>query len=88
MHAEPIKILIQNMRLLSDSFQCHKSNDGLKIGKRTFVENHILKVSTIVSIYLKFQYLDIRNSVLETEHTPGLMLMSRVSILSLNHYFD
>ena len=36
------------------------------------------EVSPIVSIYVKLQKLDIRGSVLETEHTSGLVLMSEV----------
>ena len=41
--------------------------------KITFFE-----VSLIVSIFVKFQQLDIRSSVLETEHTPRLVLMSSI----------
>ena len=35
-------------------------------------------VSAIVSVCVKFQYFDIRNSVLETEYTPGLVLTNGV----------
>ena len=45
------------------------------------------KVNINISVCVKFQYLNIQDSVLETEHTPRLMLMSRVQFLSLNHYF-
>ena len=36
------------------------------------------KVSNVVLVYMKFQYLDIQSSVLETKHTPGHVLTSRV----------
>ena len=36
------------------------------------------KVSIIASVCVKFQYIDIRDSVLESEHTPGLVLTIRV----------
>ena len=43
--------------------------------KITFFE-----VSTIISVCVKFQYLDIQGFILETEHTLKLVLMSRVQI--------
>ena len=41
--------------------------------KITFFE-----VGLIISIYVKFQQLEIYASVLEIEHTPGFVLTSRV----------
>ena len=38
------------------------------------------KVSTIISVCVKFQYLDIRGSALEIEYTPGLVSTGRVQI--------
>ena len=38
----------------------------------------LFEVSIIVSIYVKFPELDIWSSVLKIEHTPGLVLTSRV----------
>ena len=68
----------QDLRPLSDSFRDHKSKYNLRIGKQAFVENRIFEVNNVISVCVKFQYLDIRRSVLETEHTSGLVLTSRV----------
>ena len=102
LHARLTRTQNQNYpKPLSDSFGDYESNSGLRIDKRTSVENHIFfEVTIIVSICVKFQYLDICGSILETKHTLGLMLTTGVSLdlviflqlsisslFSLSHYF-
>ena len=59
-----------------------------KLANKLLLKIAFFEVSTIVSVCMKLQYLDIRGSILKTEHTPGFVLTSRVQFLNLNYCFD
>ena len=54
LRAGPTRTRNLKLRPLSDLFRCHEFNGGLRIGKKTFIENHVFEVRTIISIYVKF----------------------------------
>ena len=66
----------QDSRLLSNSFRCHESNGGLRqtsfLLKSRFLGKHYC-----LDLH-KFSKLISRGSVLETKHTLGFVLMSRL----------
>ena len=60
LHVRPTETWNQDPKLLPNLFSYHESNDDLRISKQAFVENWIFYVSSIISIYVKFQQLSIR----------------------------
>ena len=59
-------------------FNATNSMAVLELANELLLKITFFEVSTIVSVYLKFQYLDIQGFVLETEHTPELVLTSKI----------
>ena len=61
-----------------NSFRCHKPSGGLKILKWASVRKCIFRGKLVAPFCVKIQFVDFRDSVLENEHTPILILMSRI----------
>ena len=59
----------QNSRPLLDLFRCHESMTISELANELPLKIAFFEISIIVSVYVKFQYLDIQSSVLETKHT-------------------
>ena len=69
-------------KTILDFFQPHEHGGSLIIEKKKKLLLKIIffEVSSVISNYVKFQYFDIRNSILETEQTHRFVLTSRIQI--------
>ena len=78
LRAGPTEAQNQKLRLPPNSFQYHESSSSLKILKRASIIKHIFWGKLVALFYVKIWFVHFSNSVLGNEHTPELILMSKV----------
>ena len=78
LHASPKGTRNQNLRPISNLFWSHNPMTVSELANKFLLKITFFKISTIISIYVKFQYLDIQVSVLVTENTLELALTIRI----------
>ena len=67
----------QKVNMSMDLFRCHESHGGLRILKWASVRKLFFEVSNLAPFCMKIQFMHFQGSVLENEHTPRLVSMSR-----------